>query len=106
MDTTKLGFDARLLMVGIAYRKRALPLAWSVHRGKMGWVTVKEHIALLRYVAELIPEGSEVWLLGDCEFQHVPLISWLREQGWRIFSIIGGWGVCGARTPTSPSLLR
>ena len=82
MDTTKLGFDARLLMVGIAYRKRALPLAWSVHRGKMGWVAVKEHIALLRYVAELIPEGSEVWLLGDCEFQHVPLISWLREQGW------------------------
>jgi hypothetical protein len=82
MDTTKLGFEARLLMVGIAYRKRALPLAWSVHRGKRGWVTGKAHLALLRYVAELIPEGSEVWLLGDCEFQHVPLISWLKGQGW------------------------
>ena len=82
MDTTTLGFDARLLTVSIAYRKRALPLAWSVHRGKRGWVFVKEHIALLRHVAELIPEGSEVWLLGDCEFQHVPLISWLAGQGW------------------------
>jgi len=82
MDTTKLGFNARLLMVGIAYRKRTLPLAWSVHRGKKGWVKGKAHIALLRYVAELIPKGSEVWLLGDCEFQHVPLISWLQRRGW------------------------
>ena len=82
MDTTKLGFDARLLMVGIAYRKRTLPLAWSVHRGKKGWISAKAQIALLRQVAELIPEGSEVWLLGDCEFQHVPLISWLKDQSW------------------------
>ena len=82
MDTTKLGFDARLLTVCIAYRRRALPLAWSVHRGKKGWVAVKEHIALLRQVKEFIPEGSEVWLMGDCEFQHVPLLSWLKSQGW------------------------
>ncbi len=82
IDTTTLGFSARLLTVSIAYRKRALPLAWSVHHGKRGWVFVEEQIALLRYVAELIPKGSEVWLLGDCEFQHVPLISWLAGQGW------------------------
>jgi len=82
MDTTKLGFDARLVVVSIAYRKRALPLAWSVHRGRTGWVKVQEQIALLRQVAELIPKGSEVWLLGDCEFQHVPLLSWLKKQGW------------------------
>jgi hypothetical protein len=82
MDTTKLGFSARLLTVSLAYRKRALPLAWSVHRGKQGWVAVKEQIALLRWVARLIPEGSEVWVLGDCEFQHVPLISWVKGRGW------------------------
>lgn len=82
VDTTKLGFDARLLTVSIAYRKRALPLAWSVHRGPKGWVAVKEQIVLLRQVAELIPKGSEVWLLGDCEFQHVPLLFWLKKQGW------------------------
>ena len=82
IDTTKIGFSARLLMVSIAYRSRALPLAWSVHRGKKGWVAVKEQIALLRQVAELIPTGSDVWLLGDSEFQHVPLLSWLEGQGW------------------------
>ena len=82
IDTTKIGFGARLLMVGIAYRKRALPLAWSVHRGKKGWVAVKKHIALLKYVFELIPKRSEVWLLGDSEFQHISLISWLEDEGW------------------------
>jgi hypothetical protein len=82
MDTTKLGFGARLLTVSIAYRKRALPLAWSVHRGKQGWVGTSAQIALLRQVAALIPKGSEVWLLGDCEFQHVPLLFWLRKQSW------------------------
>lgn len=82
LDTTKIGFSARLLTVSIAYRKRALPLVWSVHRGKQGWVAVKKQIALLRQVAAMIPKGSEVWLLGDCEFQHVPLISWLEGQSW------------------------
>ena len=41
IDTTQLGFNARLLMVSIGYRKRALPLAWSVHRVKKGWVAVR-----------------------------------------------------------------
>lgn len=82
IDTTKIGPSARLLTVSIAYRKRALPLAWSVHRGKKGWLGVEKQIALLKYVAELIPEGSEVWLVGDTEFQHVPVISWLEDAGW------------------------
>lgn len=82
IDTTKIGFEARLLMVAIAYRGRSLPLAWSVHRGKKGWLAAKKQIALLKYVAELIPEGSEVWLVGDTEFQHVPVISWLEDADW------------------------
>jgi hypothetical protein len=82
IDTTKLGPKARLLMVSIAYHKRALPLAWSVHRGQQGWVVVKAQLALLQRVAELIPREREVWLLGDCEFQHVFLLSWLERWGW------------------------
>ena len=82
LDTTKVGFSCRLLTVSLAYRRRALPLAWSVHRGRKGWVAVKHQIALLRWVAELIPKGSEVWVIGDSEFQHVPLASWIKGQGW------------------------
>ena len=82
LDTTQLGFHSRMTTVSIGYRKRALPLVWSVHQGKKGWIPVKKQIALLRWVAELIPEGAEVWVMGDCEFQHVPLISWVKDQGW------------------------
>ena len=82
IDTTKLGFNTQLMTVCIAYRQRALPLAWRVYRAKKGWIAVQDQIALLRQAAELIPTGSEVWLMGDCEFQHVPLLSWLAKQGW------------------------
>ena len=82
IDCTKLGFNYQLMTVAIAYRKRALPLAWSVHHGSKGAIAVKKQIALFRYVSRLIPTKSEVWVIGDCGFQHVPLLSWLRRQGW------------------------
>jgi hypothetical protein len=58
IDCTKLGFNYQVMTVGIAYRKRAIPLAWSVHRGSKGAVTVDKQIALLRYVARLLPRES------------------------------------------------
>ena len=67
MYTTKQGFNARLLTVSIAYRKRSLPLAWSVHRGQKGWVAVKEQIALLRQVggvAGIGPIGTRPLLIA------------------------------------------
>ena len=82
IDCTQVGFHHRLLMVGVTYRKRVLPLAWSVHRGVKGHVTAQEQITLLQSVQELLPRGCEVWLLGDSGFQAVPLLRWLRRQGW------------------------
>lgn len=82
IDCTKVGFKHRMLSVGIAYRKRVLPLAWSVHKGPKGHVTASEQIALLRYVAHLLPKNTEVWLLGDAGFQSVELLRWTRRQYW------------------------
>jgi len=36
LDTTKVGFGHRVMTVSLAYRKRALPLVWSVHSGQRG----------------------------------------------------------------------
>jgi hypothetical protein len=82
IDCTKLGFRHQAMTVAIAYRKRALPLAWSIHRGSKGAVAVRKQIALLGYVQHLLPRKSQVWLLGDSEFQHVPLLRWVRRRGW------------------------
>ena len=82
IDCTKVGLRFRLLTVSIAYRRRTLPLAWSVHRGSRGHVTVEHQLALLRYVYGLIPQHRDVWLMGDTGFQTVPLVQWLCRHGW------------------------
>ena len=82
VDCTKVGFNFRLLTISIAYRKRTLPLAWSVHRGRKGHVKVEEIIALFAYVAKLLPSNSEIWVVGDAGFQAVPLLCWFRRRKW------------------------
>jgi hypothetical protein len=82
IDCTKLGFNYQVMTVAIAYRKRALPLAWSVHRGSKGAVAVEKQVALLRYIGRLTPRKCEVWVIGDSGFQHVPLLRWMRGRGW------------------------
>jgi hypothetical protein len=82
IDVTKVGFSHRLMMIGLAYRKRTLPLRWSVHEGTRGHTTVQEQLALFEEVAKLLPRDCEVWVLGDTEFQHVPLLRWFNRRGW------------------------
>jgi hypothetical protein len=36
VDGSKVGFEHRLLMVGLAYRRRAIPVAWSWVRSEKG----------------------------------------------------------------------
>lgn len=83
IDCTKVGFNHRIMMVGLAYRKRTLPLAWRVYRGPKGHTTYQEQIELLRYVARMLPKDSPVYLLGDAGFQSVHLLNWLGRMHWR-----------------------
>jgi hypothetical protein len=82
IDCTKVGFDYRMLSISLAYKKRALPLAWSIHRGRKGHVSHQQQLELLRYVASLLDNEAEVWLLGDAGFESVHLLHWLRKQRW------------------------
>lgn len=82
VDCTKVGFNHRLLVIGLAYRKRTLPLVWSVHEGSKGHIKTSEQIALFQEVRTLIPSSAEVLVLGDSAFQHVPLLRWLQRRGW------------------------
>ena len=101
IDCTQVGFNPRLLMIGLAYRKRTLPLAWSVHEGSKGHVTTQAQIALFEQIRWLIPPGADVWVIGDTAFEHVPLLRWLRRRGWhfvirqqgriKVYSANHGW---------------
>lgn len=81
LDTTQLGRHVRLLTVAVAYRRRALPLWFAVHRGKKGHVKVGHAIALLDQIRPWLPH-DQVTVLGDGAFGEVELIAQLRQWRW------------------------
>lgn len=66
VDGSKVGFGHRLLMVSLAYRKRAIPIAWSWVKNNKGHSSSYKQRALLGYVKRLIPdEAARVLVVGE-----------------------------------------
>ena len=82
IDSTKIAFGFRLVMVSVAYRRRSLPIAWMWAIGTRGHTTTCVQIALLNYVRTLLPLNVPISLVGDSEFGRPLLIAQLREWGW------------------------
>ena len=82
IDCTKVGFGHQLLMVGVAYKRRALPIAWAWVPHRKGHSTAGKQLALLGYVRGLLPANIAVSLVGDCEFGSARLIEYLKTWGW------------------------
>lgn len=82
MDGSETGRNCLTLMVSVIYRKRAIPIAWLVVRGKKGHLSQERHIALLDQVKEMIPAGSDVIFLGDGEFDGNDLQAEIDRVGW------------------------
>lgn len=82
VDMTVVGPWHRALVVAMAYRGRALPLAWSVHRGTRGNLPIRATLTLLDYLYQLLPFGLEVTLLGDGDFRSSDLLRWLQQREW------------------------
>lgn len=90
LDVTQIGAAHRLLTASVAYQKRALPLAWSVHRGTSGVVSDEATLRLLKRVARLMPAATEVVVRGDSGFGHVPVMQWLIRKRWDFVSRLRG----------------
>jgi hypothetical protein len=54
-----------VLMASVVYRGRAIPLLWSVVKGKKGHLAEDVHCALVGRLQELLPPDATVTLLGD-----------------------------------------
>lgn len=83
MDSTKVSARHRLVMVAVAYHKRALPMAWTWVRHQGGHSRTRLQVALLSSIHGMVPEGIRVSLVGDSEFGHTPLIAQLDQWGWQ-----------------------
>ncbi len=82
VDGTKIGFGHQLLIVCLAYRKRAIPIAWTWVKHVKGHSTAAMQLALLAYVRQLIPTAAAVFLVGDCEFGSVAVLRQLDKWHW------------------------
>lgn len=80
IDSTQVTASHQLVMVALAFRKRALPIAWSWVRHPKGHTTTRHQTALLSYVKSLLPSNAIVVLSGDSEFCRLQPI--LDEWHW------------------------
>lgn len=82
VDGTKVGCGHQLLMVSLAYRHRAIPIAWSWVKQVRGHSSGKHQLALLKYVKGLLPKKSVVFLVGDSEFGSILVLRQLTQWRW------------------------
>jgi len=82
VDGTRIGFGHQLLIVCLAYRKRAIPIAWTWVKQVRGHSGAGKQLALLAYVRKLLPKEAAVFLVGDCEFGPVEVLRQLDKWHW------------------------
>jgi hypothetical protein len=82
VDGTKVGFAHQLTIVSLAYRKRAIPLAWTWVKHIRGHTTPQAQLALLTYVRSLLPRGIAILLVVDNEFGAVEVLQQLERWHW------------------------
>jgi hypothetical protein len=82
LDGSAAGYHCQMLMAAVGYQHRALPLAWSVREGQKGHFPATDHLDVTKRAARLIPEDTDVVLLGDGEFGNVPLARDAKLRNW------------------------
>src|SRR6266511_1769355 len=86
MDGSQAGRGCMVLMVGMLYQKRALPIAWLIYKGKKGHASAERHIQALEKVIPLLPKESQVILLRDAEYDTTEMLVWIKKNtSWQYF---------------------
>jgi len=80
MDGSQAGRGCMVLMVGVLYRKRALPIAWLVYKGKKGHTSAERHMQVLEKVVPILPKDCQVVLLGDAEYDTTEMLTWIEKN--------------------------
>ncbi len=84
LDRVLLHDRHNLLVVGLACRRRVIPLVWQVlpHDGSSA---LADQQALLQAALALLPTGVRVTVHADSEFRSQALVAWLRAQQHDVF---------------------
>jgi hypothetical protein len=82
LDGSMVGRGCLALMLSVIYQKRALPVAWLVVPGPHRQLSPDIHVALLERVAALLPPDADIVIVGDGEFDRVPLQQAAEARGY------------------------
>ena len=82
LDGTTAGRGCMVLMASVVYHGRAIPLLWTVVKGKKGHLPQDQHCNLITRLQAVIPDAAQVLLLGDGEFDGTQLQAAIRSAGW------------------------
>lgn len=82
IDGSTVGKGCMALMLSVVYQGRALPLGWLVVEAKKGHHRYELHLKLLAQVVPLIPQGAQVVLVADGEFDGVAWRGWGSYKAW------------------------
>jgi hypothetical protein len=83
VDASKIGAGHQLVLVGLAYKQRALPLAWTWVPYAKGAVATDTQLALFKRVHGRLPADAQVILVGDAGFSSVSVLRQLEAWGWQ-----------------------
>ncbi len=80
MDRTDIGQEKSILLLGLAFQHRVIPLTWRVLPfGGTGEVLQE---TLLREITPYLPDNKRVTFLGDVEFRAVKVQKYCHRQNW------------------------
>ena len=82
VDASKVGAGHQLVIVALADKHRAVPLAWNWVAYAKGVVDSATQLALFRRVHGLLPVGAQAILVGDAGFSSVAVLEQLEAWGW------------------------
>ena len=80
MDRTDIGQAKSILLLGLAFRHRVIPLTWRVL--PFGGTGELLQETLLREITPYLPNNKRVTFLGDVEFRAVRVQKYCQQQGW------------------------
>lgn len=81
-DSSRVAFGHQLLLISVAYRRRAVPIAWTWIPWARGHSSAWRQLALLAYVYSLLPPEVSVSLVGDAEFGADEVQDQVDAWGW------------------------
>jgi hypothetical protein len=81
-DGSRVAFHHQLLLISVAYRRRAVPLAWTWIPSARGHSSAWRQRALLAYVYRLVPREVPVSLVGDTEFEAAEVQELVAAWDW------------------------